>query len=254
VHLISKLSPFSQYNFQHFSIATHFSKTYHIRLSIMSETKSGSETRSQSKHGVRITNGDSQRLIQEIDQKSKEKPTDPSHVAPSKKRNKKRRGSILVDQRPARHSWDNARLPSNTGRQENSVSSVIAQRPAVDFDGLSWPSIGTKARLEATPEEAAQRHIELTGAVKTILKCIGEDPEREGLLETPDRFAKAMMFFTKGYEENLRDVVKTAVFSEDHDELVIVKDIEIFSLCEHHLVPFTGKVSCWQITDGKQLI
>ena len=109
---------------------------------------------------------------------------------------------------------------------------------------LTVPSIGvgTLARLEATPEQEKARLEKLSGAVRTILECIGEDPNREGLLETPERYAKAMMYFTKGYEENLRDIVNNAVFHEDHDELVIVKDIEVFSLCEHHLVPFTGKV------------
>jgi GTP cyclohydrolase I len=102
---------------------------------------------------------------------------------------------------------------------------------------------GTRSRLDATPEEAEARLKKLTGAVQTILECIGEDPEREGLKATPERYAKAMLFFTKGYEENLRDIVNGAIFHEDHDELVIVKDIEIFSMCEHHLVPFTGKVS-----------
>lgn len=102
---------------------------------------------------------------------------------------------------------------------------------------------GTRERLESTPEQAAARLEKLSGAVRTLLECIGEDPEREGLHGTPERYAKAMMYFTKGYEENLRDIVNGAVFHEDHDELVIVKDIEVFSLCEHHLVPFTGKVS-----------
>lgn len=88
-----------------------------------------------------------------------------------------------------------------------------------------------------------ERLEKLEGAVKTILECLGEDPEREGLRGTPERYAKAMLFFTKGYEENVRDLVNNAVFSENHDEMVLVKNIEVFSLCEHHLVPFTGKVS-----------
>jgi GTP cyclohydrolase IA len=107
---------------------------------------------------------------------------------------------------------------------------------------LPSPGVGTRERLESTPEEAEERLQKLAGAVKTIFECIGEDPEREGLRETPERYAKALMYFTKGYEENVRDLVNGAVFHEDHDELVIVKDIEVFSLCEHHMVPFTGKV------------
>lgn len=83
--------------------------------------------------------------------------------------------------------------------------------------------------------------------MRTILECLGEDPDREGLLATPDRYAKAMLFFTKGYQENVRDIVNDAIFHEGHNELVIVKDIEVFSMCEHHMVPFTGKVGLLSI-------
>jgi GTP cyclohydrolase I len=134
---------------------------------------------------------------------------------------------------------EGVRTPLKTSR----AHSPYTQHPTIDFDGLSWPSKGTLERKEATAEEKAERLQKLSGAVRTMLECLGEDPDREGLRDTPDRYAKALLFFTKGYEENLRDIVNGAVFHEDHDELVIVKDIEIFSLCEHHLVPFTGKVS-----------
>lgn len=101
---------------------------------------------------------------------------------------------------------------------------------------------GTRERLEENPEQAAARLDKISDAVRTILECLGEDPNREGLLGTPERYAKAMLYFTRGYQENVRDVVNGAIFHEGHKELVIVKDIEVFSLCEHHMVPFTGKV------------
>ncbi|XP_022242222.1 GTP cyclohydrolase 1-like [Limulus polyphemus] len=82
---------------------------------------------------------------------------------------------------------------------------------------------------------------ELSKAYRHILTAIGENPERQGLLKTPERAANALMFFTHGYGQKIQDVVNDAIFQEDHDELVIVKDIEMFSMCEHHLVPFIGK-------------
>jgi GTP cyclohydrolase I len=76
-----------------------------------------------------------------------------------------------------------------------------------------------------------------------ILYSIGEDPSRQGLLNTPTRAAQAIIHFTKGYEESVQDIVQDAIFDEDTDDMVIVKDIEFFSMCEHHMVPFFGKVS-----------
>ncbi|KAJ1678043.1 hypothetical protein EV182_004898, partial [Spiromyces aspiralis] len=120
-----------------------------------------------------------------------------------------------------------------------------------EMNGLSWPSIGTKERLTESPEMREKRISRMSEAVRTILECIGEDPDREGLLKTPERYAKALMFFTKGYEQSIK--VNEALFDEDHEEMVIVKDIDIFSLCEHHLVPFIGKVSIGYIPNRRVL-
>ncbi|KAK4153643.1 hypothetical protein C8A00DRAFT_15132 [Chaetomidium leptoderma] len=114
--------------------------------------------------------------------------------------------------------------------------------PFIDFDGLSRPSVGTRERLEEDDAQKEVRLARMKGAVRTLLECVGEDADREGLLATPARYAKAMLHFTKGYQENVRDIVNGAIFQEGHNEMVIVKDIEIFSMCEHHLVPFTGKM------------
>ena len=92
---------------------------------------------------------------------------------------------------------------------------------------------------------------ELAGHVKSILKLLGEDPEREGLVKTPERVAKAWQFLTQGYEQNGETIVRSAVFTEPYSQMVLVKDIELFSLCEHHMLPFIGKAHVAYIPNGR---
>ncbi len=85
---------------------------------------------------------------------------------------------------------------------------------------------------------------------RTILKDIGENPEREGLLKTPERVAKALHFLTHGYDLDPAEILRSAMFSEEYSQMVIVKDIEIYSMCEHHLLPFFGKAHVAYIPNG----
>ena len=90
----------------------------------------------------------------------------------------------------------------------------------------------------------------LSSNYKEVIVNLGEDPTREGLLKTPERVAKAMQFLTQGYDQNPQEILKSAMFAEKYDEMVIVKDIEVYSLCEHHMLPFFGKCHIAYIPNG----
>jgi len=91
---------------------------------------------------------------------------------------------------------------------------------------------------------------ELIESYETILNGVGENVSREGLLKTPERAAKAMQFLTQGYEQDAEAILRSAMFREDYSEMVIVKDIELYSLCEHHILPFFGKAHVAYIPNG----
>lgn len=197
---------------------------------------------------------------------SAKRTSDDGESTGSKKR-KRRKGKGHEERQSHRRRRASVSNPARDPRDNPSPLTPVVESPGprspspvIDFDGLSRPSKcypedfryaanipsgrGTRERLEESPAQALVRQEKLAGAVRTILECVGEDTNRQGLLGTPERYAKALLFFTKGYQENMRDIVNGAIFHENHNELVIIKDIEVFSLCEHHMVPFTGKVGC----------
>ncbi|MBR4212625.1 MAG: GTP cyclohydrolase I FolE [Bacteroidales bacterium] len=101
-----------------------------------------------------------------------------------------------------------------------------------------------KIALDETRTRELARHY------KEILRLLGEDPAREGLLKTPERVAKSMQFLTKGYQEDGREILRSAMFKEDYRHMVLVKDIELYSMCEHHMLPFYGKAHVAYIPNG----
>jgi GTP cyclohydrolase I len=90
----------------------------------------------------------------------------------------------------------------------------------------------------------------LSGHYHEVLKQIGENPEREGLLKTPERVAKALMYLTHGYDLDAKEILKSAMFKEEYSQMVVVKDIEVYSMCEHHMLPFFGKAHVAYIPNG----
>ena len=103
-------------------------------------------------------------------------------------------------------------------------------------------------KIEEYDEKTTQ---ELASHIKAILNLLGEDPDREGLLKTPERVAKAWQFLTQGYEQDGTAILQSAIFNEPYNQMVIVRDIELFSLCEHHMLPFSGKAHVAYIPNGR---
>ena len=109
-------------------------------------------------------------------------------------------------------------------------------------------SVSNYTREEVYNEERVER---LAYHCREILALLGEDPEREGLLKTPMRVARAMSFCTKGYEQDPVEIINSAIFEEEYQQMVLVKDIELFSMCEHHMMPFVGKAHVAYIPNGR---
>jgi GTP cyclohydrolase I len=109
-------------------------------------------------------------------------------------------------------------------------------------------SVSNYIREEAYDQERVEK---IAYHCREILALLGENPEREGLLKTPMRVAKAMSFCTKGYSQDPVEIINSAIFEEEYQQMVLVKDIELFSMCEHHMMPFVGKAHVAYIPNGK---
>ena len=108
-----------------------------------------------------------------------------------------------------------------------------------------------KMNYKKTEEYDQELTDKIANRFSDIISGIGEDASREGLVKTPERASKAMQFLTHGYDLNAEEILRSALFTEDYSEMVIVKDIELYSLCEHHMLPFFGKAHIAYIPDGK---
>ncbi|CAG7918367.1 unnamed protein product [Penicillium olsonii] len=143
--------------------------------------------------------------------------------------------------------------PESQPRTSHLQATSSALKSAINTENTGGIPTNSDQQETCSLETDWPRVQRLAAAVREILEGVGEDPEREGLLDTPERYAKAMLYFTKGYREDVQELVNGAIFTEDCDELVLVRDIDVSSLCEHHLVPFNGKIHIGYIPDGRVL-
>jgi len=145
-------------------------------------------------------------------------------------------------------------IASSNGSNYSPTASMISKQD------LTKNSLNTRPDRNSHNGQIAQTNLiadeaeakaKLMDAVEKILEGVGEDPEREGLLKTPKRVAEAMQFLTQGYNQSLETIVNGAIFDEGHNEMVLVRDIDFFSMCEHHMLPFMGRAHVAYIPNQK---
>lgn len=137
-------------------------------------------------------------------------------------------------------------IQNGAGKNGANLSTPLSPPAEASLNSGSTPSVrpnrSTAYGESIMPKPITdESRLAMMDAVRTMLLSVGEDPEREGLLKTPKRVADAMRFLTSGYHQSLEELVNGAIFDEGHNEMVLVRDISLFSLCEHHMLPFMGR-------------
>src|SRR5947207_12430946 len=160
--------------------------------------------------------------------------------------------------RSARKSWRSCSTPrtrwnSPKNRSRSTIRSIRRAGWIKNVTGQNHETEleAAERRIKALPRCGAAKLAGMERSFRDLLVAVGEDPERQGLVRTPNRAARAFEFLTNGYRQSLDEIVNDAIFDSEASEIVLVKDIELYSLCEHHLLPFVGKAHVAYIPNGK---